>query len=313
MRIALVLTGLCSLIFFSQVSCGPFEPRGGNVAIVVGERQITTEELKKDFEYISAGVTLPEGNHDEIKNQLLEQVVDYYLILEYGREVRFSLSEEELDSAIEEIKKDYPDNAFEEALLRGYVDFEQWKLRFREQLLVNRIIEKVTQDIPQPSYEEIKAYYDANQNEFRCPRMVQFRQIVCRTRQEAEDLMQRLKGGEDFRDLAREHSVAPEASNGGDVGWIAEDQLDESMEKVLFSLPEGKISPITKTPYGYHIFLVISTRTEGIKSLPDVMREIEAKLLHERREAFCKDWLGQLRNRFRVEVNRNVIEKMEIS
>jgi parvulin-like peptidyl-prolyl isomerase len=289
----------CSLFIPLSIlsGCGIFDQDSTGVVLQVGSKRVTLAELKKDVKYISAGMDISGQDWKELREQLVQGVVDHYLILEYGKAEGISVSDDEFQRALLDIKKDYADNAFEESVLRGYVDLEEWKHRLREQLLLTKIMDRVTKDVPSPSYQDIKTYFDANQDEFRTAQAVHFRQILVRTKAEGEDILKRLKGGEPF----------------GELGWVAKDQLEPSMEKALFSLPVGKLSSVTKTPYGYHIFQVISSRPEGIRGLAEVMEDIEASILRERREAFAKTWLEGLRNRFQVKINMDLLEKTELS
>jgi parvulin-like peptidyl-prolyl isomerase len=301
------------LIPFLIAGCGQYDQKKSNVVIVVGSRQITTDELIKDIEFIGAGMDVPAQQWELIRKQLLEQVIDHYLIMEYGKENGITISEAELKRALKEIKREYTEKAFKDALLREYVDYDEWKNRLKEQLLIDKIIRRITENVLPPDHQEIERYYKENQDEFRAPEMLKFRQIVVRTKEEAEDLLKRLKDGEDMGELAGKYSIAPESESGGEVGWVARGQLDESMEKALFSLRPGKVSPVLKTPYGYHIFEVLSLQSERVKKLPEVVEEIETKLLSERRERSCQEWLQGLRALFEVKVNEDLLNTLELS
>jgi len=303
---------VCCLCIVAAFTLGYalFDQAENKTGIVVGSRHITADELKKDMEFISAGIDVPVQQRDKIRSQLIEQSIDYYLVLEYGKENGIAISEKELQSAIKDLRREYSEDAFDDALLREYVDFDQWKSRLREQLLINKIIKKVTEGIAPPDYQDIKQYFEANQDEFRSPQMVEFRQIVTRTKEEAGNLLRRMHDGEEMNELARRYSIAPEAENGGRVGWVAKGHLNESMEKALFSMPEGKTSPVMETPYGFHIFEVLSVRPKGVKELPKVIEEIESKLFTQRRELFCKKWLQELRTHFKVKVNQDLLSKV---
>ena len=284
-----------------------------HVAIIVGSSHISTDKLKTDMDFFAAGIKMPVQHQKEIRNQIIDQCINHYLIVEYGKIHGIIISEKELQDALSDVRKQYSDAAFDEALLRGYVDLEQWKNRLREQLLVDKIIEKTTDRIATPNYEEIQQYFESHPEEFKSSRMVEFRQIVTHTLKEAQGLLKRVKTGEKFSDLAREHSIAPEAENDGKVGWVAEGHLNESMEEVLFSMKKGKTSPVIETPYGYHIFEVLAVRSAGLKKLADVIPEIEAKLLREKREAFLKKWLLDLQNTFEVRINQEIVNQLEFS
>jgi len=302
----------CGLVPFLW-SCGLFDQDEEGVVVTVGSRHVTANELKRDLTFMSAGLEIPFQQGTQVKARLIRQLIDHYLILEYGKEHGISVSESELEAALKDLERGYTRDAFREALLRGYVDFDQWKNRVREQLLLAKIIREVTENVPSPGYEEIRAYYETHKDQFKEPKMMKFRQIVTPRKEEAESLLVRLKNGEDMEKLARDHSIGPEAENGGEVGWLARENLEESMADVLFSLGPGKTSAVVKTPYGYHIFRVLAVRPGGAKELPEVVREIEMTLLDQKRNAFLKEWLEQLRSHFQVEVNEEWFNTVELS
>jgi len=254
------------------------------------------------------------GNHaEEIKNRLISQIIDYYLIMEYAKKNGISVSEKAFQKNLEEIKEEYTENDFQEALLRAYIDPESWEHRFKNQLLVSKVVKQVSEGVASPDYEEIKGYFQENRDVFRSPGMLKFRQIVCKSENETEKLRKRLLAGEDMGELAREYSIAPEAGNDGEVGWVARGDLDASMENALFSMRTGEISPVVKTAFGYHIFEIMDRRSAGFKDLPEVIDEIESTLLRQRREDFYKKWLKKLRSDFKVKINREMIAKLDLS
>jgi parvulin-like peptidyl-prolyl isomerase len=178
-------------------------------------------------------------------------------------------------------------------------------------LLIRKITSKASAASPQVSTEEIKAYYDAHLEEFRRPAMVRFRQIVTRTREEADNLQKILVQGGDSATVAQSSKV-PDSAGSSEPGWFAKGDLDESIERVVFSLPVGKVSEVVQTPYGFHIFEVLGKKPEGVRSLYEAMREIETKLLSERREAAYSEWLQGLRKAIPVTIDRELLKGLEL-
>ena len=303
---------LALAISFGSSACNILDRSEEQVVIVVGDRDITTDELKRDIKYITSGMGVTDQGVKYVIEPLVSKLVDHYLILEYGSQKGITISEIELESEIRDIMKDYPDEGvFRHMLLQRYLDYEKWKEGLRQQLLVKKITKKVSESITPVTFDEINTYYDTHRNEFTRPEMAKFSQIVTRTKDEAEDIRKRLKKGENLDDLAKKYSITPEAENGGEVGWISKGELHESMEKAIFTLPIGKISPVTKTPYGYHIFEVQSKRPKGFKSLSEAMAEIESKLFLHKKETFHERWLIQLKGLFPVQVNRDLLATLE--
>jgi len=275
----------------------------------VGSRKITLEGLKDQRKRMAFE---PEGTSQERLDSFVERVVNHYLILEYGKEQNLSVTDEELENAVREIKKDYAEKDFQELLLKGYIDYSEWKEGLREQLLIKKITIKASEASPEVSIEEIKAYYDSHSEEFRRPAMVRFRQIVTRTREEADILQKRLVQGGDIAATVAESSKVPTSAGSPEPGWFAKGDLDESIEKVVFSLPVGKVSGVVETPYGFHIFEVLGRRPEGVRSLHEAMVEIETKLRSERLEVFYSEWLQSLRQRIPVEIDRERLRELDL-
>jgi parvulin-like peptidyl-prolyl isomerase len=298
---------------FGSSACNILDSSEEKVAIVVGERKITTDELKGDIRYMTSEMGVTDEGVRYVIDPLLSKLVDHYLVLEYGKQKGITVSEEELESEVQDIIKDYPDeDVFRQMLLKRYLEFDKWKEGLRQQLLIKKIMRRVSESISPVTFEEINTYYETHRSEFKRPRMVKFRQIVTGTREEAEDIRKRLRKGEDLGDLARQYSITPEAEMGGEVGWVSKGDLHESMEKAIFSLPVGRISKITKTSYGYHIFEVQSKRAEGFKSLSEAMEEIESTLFLRKQEAFHERWLIQLRGLFPVKVDKDLLATLEL-
>ncbi len=103
------------------------------------------------------------------------------------------------------------------------------------------------------------------------PRTLTFRQVVVkpeadesareRARAEAEELLTRVRAGEDFAELAREHSDdLGSATLGGDLGWFRRGQMVAEFEEAAFSLPPGGLSGVVESAFGFHIIRVERTR-----------------------------------------------------
>jgi len=290
-------------------ACESFDRPAERTVLSVGSRKITQEELRAQRKRMALEL---DGTSKERLDVFVERVVDHYLVLEYGNQQGISVSDEELETAVREIKRDYSEKDFQELLLKGYIEFSEWKEGLREQLLIKKITAKASSSGPRISVEEIKAYYDSHPEEFRRPAMVRFRQIVTRGREEADNLQKKLVQGGDMAATVAQASKVPASAGSLERGWFAKGDLDESIEKVVFSLPVGKVSGVVETPYGFHIFEVLGRKPEGVRTLPEAMMEIENKLRSERLEAFYSEWLEQLRKSIPVSVNHVLLKELEL-
>jgi foldase protein PrsA len=293
-------------------SCDSFEQPEDRVVLTVGEREITVAGLKREIKRMTYEMEMTGRLAEGMLEPLLDRLIERYLILEYGKEQGIAVSEGEVETEVKEIRKAYSDKDFQEMLLQGYIDFEEWKEGLRERLLIKKIMEKVSEDMKAVSFQEIKAYYDENLEEFKQPAMVKFRQIVTSTKEEAEGILKRLREGEDMTELAMTSTKKPGMEEAGEPTWIAGDSLEASMEKVVFSLEVGEISGVVETPYGFHVIEVLEKRPEGIKTLPDALAEIESKLSCQRKEQLYRKWVRHLRETLPVQINHELLNTLEL-
>jgi parvulin-like peptidyl-prolyl isomerase len=290
-------------------ACDVLDRPAERAVITVGSFKVTPEELKDQWKRIDFE---PGLTSKERFDALMQRVVDHYLILEYAKQQGLSVTDEELEGAVKEIRKDYAEKDFQELLLKGYIDYGEWKEELRERLLIKKVISKASAASPEVTLEEMKAYYDSHLEEFRRPAMVRFQQIVTRTKEEADNLQKRLAQGGDMAATVAQSFKVPDSAGTPEPGWFAKGDLDESIEKAVFSLPLGRVSGVVETPYGFHIFEVLERKPEGVTSFHDAMKEIETKLRAERREAFYPEWLQGLRKAIPVKIDRKLLKEVEL-
>lgn len=146
---------------------------------------------------------------------------------------------------------------------------------------------------------EIDLYYSQNQYRFENPERVKVRHILFMTmgksdeeaeeaRKQADAVLEELRGGGSFEDLAKEHSEDPgNADNGGDLGWVSRGMMDPAFEEASFALREtGEItqSPV-KSEFGYHLIRLDDRQAPSVKPLSEVREVIRDDLRAERAQS----------------------------
>ncbi len=184
--------------------------------------------------------------------------------------------------------------------LREY--FESNKLRYRQ--AEQRPLRLLTVD-PQGIAEqhdisdsEIELYYSQNQYRFEQPERVKLRHILFMTEDESEEqsdatlgeaegVLQQLRDGADFAEMAKEHSDDPgNADRGGDLGWVSRGMMDPAFEEAGFALQVGAMTPApVKSQFGYHLIRLDERQTGSVKPLSEVREVIRGDLQAERSQS----------------------------
>jgi peptidyl-prolyl cis-trans isomerase D len=151
--------------------------------------------------------------------------------------------------------------------------------------------EKVEKTI-EISDAQLRAAYSGSMDNFRMPERVHVRHILIKTEgksdaekkvllAKAQGLLQQLKGGADFAELAKKNSEdSGSAEKGGDLDWLVRGQTVPEFEKVAFALKPKEISDIVTSPYGYHIIQLLEKEAPHVKPF----EEVKAGLLDELRK-----------------------------
>ena len=143
--------------------------------------------------------------------------------------------------------------------------------------------------------ELIEEYYEANEDEFVQPEQVQARHILLKVptnvsdereaeiRAKAESLLQQLRDGADFDELAQAHSEdTATAEKGGNLGLFPQGQMVAPFDEAVFGLEVGELSEPVRTTFGFHIIRLDDKVEPGTKSLTEVKDDIEKTLRQER-------------------------------
>ncbi len=150
-------------------------------------------------------------------------------------------------------------------------------------------------------------YYDEHPREFETPGRVRARHIVVKTEAEATALLGRVRRNGDFEQLARAHNADATRDAGGDLGLVARGVMVEAFDRVLFALKVGEVSPVVRTPYGYHIVRVESIEAPARAPFAAVIAAVRQKVL----QAELQSWKAALAKKHPVAVNKPILESIQ--
>ncbi len=235
-----------------------------------------------------------QGEHAErLKEEVLDDMITEKIMYLRARELGLDVGSEELEKKINDIKKEYGEG-FSKMFAEEKLNFEQWKEELKKEMLFEKLVAvDVNARINVPD-NEAEDYFNKNSDMFKTKPKVRVAQIVVRDLATAREALQQLKAGADFSEVAREKSIGPEAGRGGDLGFITREVMPEPLDKTIFSLRLNKISPVVKSPYGFHIFKVLEIQPAKINNFAECKQEVIADIRAKKEEAAFGIWLAAL-------------------
>jgi peptidyl-prolyl cis-trans isomerase SurA len=259
---------------------------------VVDGREIKRDDVEKAYRRRPDGAKqVSDEEALAAKLSLLNDLIVQDILLAKARELKIELPESELDAAYNAAKKNIPDDAFDRELKQRNLTPADMREGLRKELLAQKVLEREVGAKVNVTDQEVTDFYNANRAQFNVPEEsyhvaqiavtpVKDAQVTNRTGDDATTpeaaaakvnmLLERLKGGASFREVASDYSEDPEsAPRGGDLGFLPISRLKQApprlRDAVLKTTP-GRVSVVSVG--GVHtIVLVVSRGPAGQRDL----------------------------------------------
>ena len=272
------------ICIFTALACQRKPAIPPDVIVRVGERMLTLADFKRYLER-NTGTELAQMA-PEVASALLDQYIEEIVLSEYAATHGVEVPADVIAQAVRN-----------EA---GATVIEK-----RDQMRREKLISNVAAEVPEASDTQVADYYDRHQAEFRSGDEVRVRQILVHEEALANDIVTKLKKGASFEDLSRQHSRAPNAKKGGEIGFVSRGELPKMFEDEIFGLGAGGVSTAIRTDNSFHIFKVDERRPAGTIDLPTAAPVIRARL----REDAIRDRMAQLVSQARRDMQIAVLTK----
>ena len=160
------LIGSVLLCFLSTGCEQKASDYGNEVLLRVGDRVVTVLDFKEAFEISKTAYAhnIRQQAEDlrEAQIRLLNQLVIEMVILERAQELEISVSDDELQKAVSEIKSDYPEGEFEQTLIESAVSYDSWRDQLKTRLTMEKVIDAELKNRITISAEDIAQHYKKN-------------------------------------------------------------------------------------------------------------------------------------------------------
>ena len=266
------------ILAFSLVGVSQPFAQGENVLAKIGNQTVTETDLRgianavpEKFRHL---YTTPEG-----RKKTLEYVVNIYVLA--GEAERQGLDKKpEVANLLEFTRRD---------------------------LLARLYLDQMTKDLPAPTDAEAKDNYEKNKSQYSTPESVHLHHILVASEKEAKDVLDRLKKGEKFSDVATQVSICPSKIKGGNLEWLPKGSLVPEIEEVAFAMKEGQVTGPVKSKFGYHVLLLEEKRGPQENSFDQVKEYIVEQLRFQKQQEQYEKLADSLKKQLNVQVNENAI------
>ncbi|MGZ4829679.1 MAG: peptidylprolyl isomerase [Candidatus Angelobacter sp.] len=265
----------------------------------------------------------------------LRDLIDQQLLLERGKDLGIT-GETEVVKRLNQMRQQMGlasiDDLEKEAQKQG-VSYEDFKEQIRISVVTQQVIGQEVGGKLHISNEDIQDWYNKHQKELEGPEEIGLSEIMVSTQPakqnveskdkqaaepdknlpedpakvaeaeaKANQLLDQLKKGAKFDDLAKKSSDGPTAAQGGTLGTFKRGELAKDLEEKTFSLKQGENTGIIRTRQGFIILKVTGHRAAGVPPLKEISERIREAIYSERLEPAARAYLTKLREQAFIDI-----------
>jgi peptidyl-prolyl cis-trans isomerase C len=201
---------------------------------------------------------------------------------------------------------------YQEALKKGFdktPEFQKKLEEFKKLTLVTELFEKEVISKAKVSDQEVKDYYEKHKEELVPTVQIKASHILVKSEDEAKKVLERLKKGEKFAEVAKAVSIDKgSAKNGGDLGYFSKGQMVPEFEKAAASLKVGDVSVPVKTQFGYHIIMVTDKKKGSPVEFEKARDMISQRLSGEKQKETFEKYIAELKKSYKAEINKDALK-----
>lgn len=305
----LIVTCLTCLLLLLVVA-GCQKQAAQNIVTVNGEAITKVEYdryynlIKNNYEQQRGSVldeTADKDLIDNIKNSIFDDLVMQQLMRQESKKQGVAVSKEEVDEVLvpfKESKEGEEAGSFQKFLDSMQASEEDIRNQIEISILYDKLMEKVITDVAVTD-AQARAYYQENQAMFKDPGGVQIYHILVDSEELAQNIIAKLKQGEDFTRLAAQYSTDPGSKDGGgDVGLVNEStSFVPEFKQAALALKPGQLHPVpVKSEYGFHIIKAGEKVEPSQVSFEEVKQDLMKQMEMDQKSTAFETYMQNLKN-----------------
>src|SRR6266545_3976521 len=291
----------------------------------VNDRLITNSEFQRR---VVAASHAPQASSDpvQIKREVLEDLIKEKLLEERAKEMSVSASEEEIETAVERVKRQYnlaTDQEFDAALASSNMTREDLKRQMRQTIILQKVIGRDVTSKLEISEDMLRLEYERQKEKlYKVPESARVSEIVIRfpaedsaARERAvarlEEARAKLAAGTPFAELAKEYSEGNARDRGGDLGSVSKGELLPGLDAAVFGVPPQEYPPPALQPRSIHLFRVSDRKPAGYKAFADVSEDLKKRIGENLYDKRFGEYVTKLRREAYVKIYDTELAKLD--
>lgn len=314
-------------LFEQPVKDNPLALAPEDVVVTVAGKDITHGEVMQGVQMTLMQMSrqVPPQQLQQMAGQIYKNVSDTLianiLLTQAAETSSLAVSDDELAAEIAQIEANAPDGmTLQDALKENEIDFDEWKQNLREQMLVRKLVEEKTADVPEAAAVDVASFYEENVDSFKVPETVTASHILLaftpedtdETKAEKKDdlaqIRDQIAAGASFEELAAEKSDCPSSQRGGALGTFTRGQMVAEFDEVAFTLEPGALSDIVETQFGYHLIKVTDHQMAGVRSLSEVKDQLQQYLTGQKKQEALLAYIEELKEKSDVTYHKQDLD-----
>jgi peptidyl-prolyl cis-trans isomerase C len=289
------------------------------IAAKVDNRTIDMQTFEQEvakymMQYKGAQGNLPPGFMQQIRTQAINTLINREVLLQESEKRGIQANKEEVQKGIKSVQDRFPSQEkFQEALKNLNLTQKDFEQQYMQQSKIQALLDQEIISKIKIKEDEAKAYFDANSAQFDQKETVRARHILMKVEKTADEktkaearkklaeVQKKIMAGEDFAEMAKQHSQGPSNVKGGDLGYFGKGQMVKPFEEVAFKLAAGEVSDIVETRFGYHLIKVVDRKAPKKAVYADQKQKIMGKLKNERIQKEVNTFITKLRKEAKIE------------
>ena len=249
------------------------------IVAIVNEDIITQVELESEMKLIKQQIRAQRSNlppDSLLEKQVLDRLIAMKIQLQMADSRRIRVDDESLNRAIETMarKNQLSLDQFRQVLERQEINFSEYREKIRNEMIMTRLQQRQVIRSINVTEQEIEDFLanqdlrDSSQDEIRLQHILVVipeaanPDMIRKAREKAETVVDKLKAGEDFADVAIAYSEGQQALEGGDLGWRKLAEIPTLFSGLVKNMKTGDVSDIVRSPSGFHIIKLAEKRSD---------------------------------------------------